>query len=572
MVRSRCFLYIIEIKSSMIIDNKIKIKINNKTLKYYKEKGYENIQNKDIIEINVTDLSRYSRELITIKCDNCDTIKTIRNCDYMVVYNKKNKYFCSKCRTESIKCGVKNKYGVDNVFQLTEVKEKMKKTNLKNLGVEYPTQNKEVFEKTKKTNKEKYGSEFIMQNKDLLNKQQNTNLEKYGTKYSFQNNEVKEKILNTNIKKYGASHPFKNKDVINKSILTKSNNLISNKYSEYNIIKVENNEYTIHCNKCDTDFTIDTQNFRNMIKYKTLLCTNCNNIGGYTKSGFEIELQYFIKDYYYNDILFGNRNIINPLELDIYLPDLRLAFEFNGVYWHNELYKSNNYHSNKTELCEKQGIQLIHIYEDDWLYKQEIVKSMILNKLSKNSNKIYARKTEIKEITDNKLIRRFLDANHIQGFVGSKVKIGLFYDNELISLMTFGNRRVAMGKKETNEDEYELLRFCNKINTNVIGGASKLFKYFVKNYNPNEITTYADRSHSQGNLYEILGFESQGKTSPNYYYVINGIKQYRFNYRKDILIKQGFDSNKTEHEIMLERKNYRIYDSGNLKFKYPKYR
>jgi len=97
-----------------------------------------------------------------------------------------------------------------------------------------------------------------------------------------------------------------------------------------------------------------------------------------------------------------------------------------------------------------------------------------------------------------------LENNHLQGFVGGKVKLGLFFENELVSLMSFGKRRVAMGKKSTN-GEYELLRFCNKLNTNVLGGASKLFKHFKENYKPKEITTYADRSHSNGGLYEKLG-------------------------------------------------------------------
>jgi len=191
---------------------------------------------------------------------------------------------------------------------------------------------------------------------------------------------------------------------------------------------------------------------------------------------------------------------------------------------------------------------------------------MILNKLSKVSIKIYARKCTIKEISDNNLIKEFLNKNHIQGFVGSRIKLGLFYNNELISLMTFGKRRVSMGKKSTKENEFELLRFCNKSNTNIIGGASKLFKYFISNYNPSEITTYADRSFSQGNLYKQLGFEFKGNTEPNYYYIIDGIRHHRFNFRKDILVKQGFDFNKTEHQIMIERSIFRIYDSGNLKF------
>jgi hypothetical protein len=102
----------------------------------------------------------------------------------------------------------------------------------------------------------------------------------------------------------------------------------------------------------------------------------------------------------------------------------------------------------------------------------------------------------------------------------------------------------------------------------VIGGASKLFKYFIKNYNPIEITTYADRSHSKGNLYEKLGFDFIHDTQPNYYYIINGIRKHRFNFRKDKLVSDGYDENMTEHEIMLSRNIYRIFDSGSKKYIY----
>jgi len=190
---------------------------------------------------------------------------------------------------------------------------------------------------------------------------------------------------------------------------------------------------------------------------------------------------------------------------------------------------------------------------------------MILNKLGKTINKIYARKTEIKEITDNKLVRGFLNENHIQGFVGSSIKLGLFYENELVSLMTFGKKRKIMNGI-SNNSELEMLRFCNKLNTNVIGGASKLFKYFIRNYNFKEITTYADRSQSNGKLYEILGFNFIHKTEPNYFYVVNRKREFRFKYRKDVLIKEGYNANKSEHEIMLERGIYRIYNSGNIKY------
>jgi hypothetical protein len=219
-------------------------------------------------------------------------------------------------------------------------------------------------------------------------------------------------------------------------------------------------------------------------------------------------------------------------------------------------------------LCIEKNIQLIHIWEDDWIFKNEIVKSMVLNKLGKTTNKIYARNCEIKEL-NNKLVKEFLDTNHIQGFSTSSIKVGLYYENELVSLMTFGKKRKFMNLK-SEEGEFELLRFCNKLNTNVIGGASRLFSYFIKNYSFTEITTYADRSHSNGNLYKQLGFDFVGKTKPNYYYIINNKRKYRFGFRKDILVKEGFDPNKTECEIMLDRGIYKIFNSGNLKYIFRK--
>ena len=133
--------------------------------------------------------------------------------------------------------------------------------------------------------------------------------------------------------------------------------------------------------------------------------------------------------------------------------------------------------------------------------------------------------------------------------------------------MTFGNLRKNLGST-SKEGCYELLRFCNKLNTTVVGGASKLFKHFLKEYKPKEVISYCDRRWSEGNLYEMLGFEFSHNSKPNYFYVINGKRENRFKYRKDILVKEGFDPNKSEHEIMLERGIYRIYDCGCKVYKY----
>ncbi len=281
----------------------------------------------------------------------------------------------------------------------------------------------------------------------------------------------------------------------------------------------------------------------------------------YNKS--ENEVKDFIKSLNVN-IIENDKNILNGKELDIYIPSHNIAIEYDGLYWHNECHIDNDYHLNKTQLCEKQGIQLIHIFEDEWLFKQDIVKSRLMNILGLTSNKIYARKCLIKEVP-SKECKEFLLNNHIQGSVNSSVRLGLYLDDELVSLMTFGKPRIALGSKST-ENTYELVRFCNKLNTSVVGGADKLLKHFIKTYNPKQIISYADRRWSQGGLYDKLGFIFIHNSKPNYYY-INGLKrQYRFGFRKSILVKQGYDLNKTAKQIMLDRGIYRIYDCGTKRY------
>ncbi len=279
----------------------------------------------------------------------------------------------------------------------------------------------------------------------------------------------------------------------------------------------------------------------------------------------EGDIKSFIKELNI-DFIENTKKIISPLELDIYIPSHNLAIEFNGLYWHNEIHKPKNYHLNKTELCENLGIKLIHIFEDEWLYNKEIVKSRIRNILGLNDIKIFARKCTIKEVLTNESVE-FLNQNHIQGNCNSKIKLGLYYNGELVSLMTFGKGRISINGKE---EVYELNRFCNKLNCNVVGAASRLLKYFKNNNIYNEIVSYADRRWSQGDLYEKLGFEFIHNTKPNYHYVIGKKRKHKFSFRKGVLVKEGYDINKSESEIMLERGIFRIYDCGVKTYKIKK--
>lgn len=431
----------------------------------------------------------------------------------------------------------------------------------------------EMIKRQKKTFNQKYNIDFYPQHKDFIIKRKKTKLRKYGDE-NYSNIEQSKK---TRLKKYGNEN-YNNWDqykvtcnrkygVDNYSNSNNYRNQIIKKYKllypNLNFANIGKMLVTIICDKCGKESELTKQLLYERNKRNYIICTHCNPIGQSNRSGNESEISEFLKSLNINHKC-SDKKILNKQELDIFIPDYNLAIEFNGVYWHNELFLSSDYHLKKTINCIEKNIELIHIFEDEWKYKKEIVKSIIKNKLKKTENSIFGRKCVIKEI-NSASCKLFLNENHIQGNVNSKIRIGLFYNDELISVMTFSKGRILMGGKNS---EWELTRFCNKIDTNVIGGANKLLNYFLKTYLPIKIISYSDIRLFSGNMYEMLGFKRISQSSPNYWYVINGLRYYRFNFRKSILVKEGFDKNKTEREIMFDRKIYRIYDCGHIRWEY----
>lgn len=253
-------------------------------------------------------------------------------------------------------------------------------------------------------------------------------------------------------------------------------------------------------------------------------------------------------------------------EADIYIPSKNIAIEFNGIYYHSELYGTpKDYHLKKTDFFKEQGIQLIHVFENEWLLKEEIVKSIILNKLGLSQNKVYARDCIIHHLSIQDT-REFLDVNHLQGYIGSCIRVGLIdkKTNEVVSVMTFNRSRF------NNKYKWELSRFCNKKNIVVVGGFSKLLKYINKHFEMNsDIISYADRRYSDGDIYKKNGFKFIGTTKPNYFYFKNNFNiESRIKYQKHKLcnILDNFDPNLTEWENMKNNGYNRIFDSGNMIF------
>ena len=426
-------------------------------------------------------------------------------------------------------------------------------------------QSEETKQKKLTSNIEKYGG-IGFASKELSDKTKETCKEKYGTEYASQSNEFKELVKIHAIEKYGVDSVNKCDWKIEKG-KEKYNFTMTERYaSEYKkiypeIISCNNDNLICYCKQCASTYTITKQIFLRRKMSNVNTCLNCNPI--YKQySNAEKEVYNYITTIYNGIIEENNRTILAGKELDIYIPEKHIAFEYDGLYWHNELNKPNNYHVSKTNECELKGVQLIHIFEDEWIYKQDIVKSRIRGLLGLN-NRIFARKCIIKEVSYTES-EKFLNENHIQGNCTSKYRYGLYYNDELISLMTFGISRF-------NKNEFELIRFCNKLNLNVIGGASKLFKHFLNTHKDvNKIISFADRRWSLGNLYVKLGFAFDTLTDPSYFYVVDNLRENRIKYQKHKLVSEGYNSSLSEHEIMLQREIYRIYDCGNLKYVYER--
>jgi hypothetical protein len=255
-----------------------------------------------------------------------------------------------------------------------------------------------------------------------------------------------------------------------------------------------------------------------------------------------------------------NKKLLGNQEIDIFVPEKKIGIEFNGLFWHNDTRVDKKYHFEKLCAAQKQGIKLIHIFEDEWEHKKEIVKQKLTYALGMSNEKIYARKCEVK-IINKEQEKGFLDLWHIQGSAKSKIKLGLYFANELVAVMTFAALNPAKGgKRKCNH--WELVRFCTR--KNVVGGASKLFTFFIKQYQPQHVISYGDLRWGSGKLYQTLGFDYQGNTSLNYWYIdLKNLKRiHRFALRKN----KKDDQQLTEYENRLKQGYLRIWDCGNSRW------
>ena len=453
-------------------------------------------------------------------------------------------------------------YGVEYSFQSENNKQKSRQTWLINYGVDHPSKSKQVVEKTEGTKHRKYGEKQPWHSAESIEKRKLTWIENYGVDHPIKSNAIQQRMRNTTKENYGVEHYSQSDDFrYSRAKLSYEKILLTNEYDEpmfslddyFNDIN-HNSYLDFKCKKCNKIFKAIHHNGSHQ------RCPYCYPVDRMW-SIEEKDIADFIKSIYAYPIVENTKAIISPRELDIYVPDKNLAFEFDGLYWHNDSNKPKEYHLEKTKQCESKNIQLIHIFENEWIFKTNIVKSRIANLLGVFDNVVFARKCVVK-LVDSCESKKFQDENHIQGSINAKVHLGLYFNDELISLMTFGKSRFS------KKYEWEPLRFCNKCGYHIPGAAGKLLKHFERNYNPKSLVSYADRRWSKGKLYEALGFTFDHASDPNYWY-FNGnahILMSRVQCQKHKLktMLPKFDEMLSEVENMKMNGYQRIFDCGNI--------
>ena len=497
---------------------------------------------------------------------------------------------CSKeCRNALRKSTNLKLYGGVAPASSKTVQDKMKSTNLSRYGVEHGAQSSQAKQKAKETNIERYGVEYYTQTKEYAQKAKETSQRIYGTDHPMQSEIVKLHSIETNMERYGVSNPMCSKYVKDRFI--KSHMSDSSKFDSFMKFKDNPKDYidSLNLDHKPTIYELTTLLGVNesTIGYY-ILQNDCKDYVAYSISVMEQQVIQFIQSLDSSiKIEYNVHNVITPYELDIYLPEYSIAIECNPTATHNSsinvfdkgpssIYPS--YHKKKTDMCEEKGIFLFHIFGPEWSHKRSIIESMIRNILCKNTSKLYARNTYVKHVNSVDTTK-FLEENHRQGGTNSPIRLGLYTKDSdtLVSIMTFGKMRNTIGTgKEDLSHCWELVRFCNKNNTSVVGGASKLFSYFIKNYDVSSIRSFSDRAHTKGNLYKKLGFQYVRSSDPGYVWVdcATDISYHRTNAQKQNMQKflhdDLIDLSKTETQIMEEHGFVKLYDSGTILWEYTK--
>lgn len=492
---------------------------------------------------------------------------------------------CGKVCQEALRSRTaQERYGVKNVSQIPEIGRKISQAvtteeslarrrahNVEKWGVDNPAKHPDVRAKMSE----------IMQTEEYLKGREATCIGRYGAPSPMMTKEVLEKRTQTNLSRYGMKGHPRSREELQKIMVDGS------KVDEYIAFKQDPQAYieshyltppTIAHLEHDLGVT-------NTPIYNILIAYGCSDMLNHSDSSMEIEVINFLEDTCPGiHIIRNDRTIIKPMEIDIYLPDYKIGIECNPAWTHNSSQsdpwgappKPYTYHQKKSIRAKEAGVFLFHMFGYDWTCKREIVQSMLKNLLYINKTSIGARTTHVEEITHQECLQ-FLDANHQKGAISARVRLGLkTAADELVAVMTFNKLRPSMGKIATSTGrEWELSRFCTRLELNISGGASKLFQHFLRTHHPETVISFSDFAHTKGDLYRTLGFQEVSLSAPSYVWSELYDRGYfsrvscQKRHLKQLLHDDSIDIvHMSERQIMEAHKYVRIFDSGVVRWEY----
>lgn len=338
------------------------------------------------------------------------------------------------------------------------------------------------------------------------------------------------------------------------------NKKFDEKFENFEIVYRNGVYFRVRHNSCGNEFELTQQSFR--FWSGDDLCPKCNN--RFKTSKFENEVKEFLLSVGM-DIVENNRSILpNNLELDILIPSKNIAIECCGLYWHSSIFKDSNYHLNKLKMCKDKNISLLTIFEDEWENNRTIVENRIKNLIGISPKIIGGRECDIIKIERGRAIE-FIKNNHLQGNDRASHYYALTHEDKIVSVMSFRRPNASTGNNDPDPNVFEISRFCSSLN--VIGGASKLLKKFIKDNSPKKIITFSDRRWSEGKVYKKIGFNFIKETVPNYWYTKGANRLHRYTFTKHKLMEHYPEyKNMSERRIMEKLGYLRIYDCGSNKY------
>lgn len=448
------------------------------------------------------------------------------------VHNYDKDVTCSKkCKYDLVKRTTMDRYGVDNAAKSEFFKRKAVQTNIKKYGVEYVTQTDQMKKKSMETSLERYGTEYPNQSPEVQRKIKSTMKSRYGVESYLQTTSCREALKTRCRKDYGTDYPTQSLEVKEKSVKT--------------------------ClDKYGVPWPCMTEQARTSSK-RVISHINVS-FSEYLKSvGVNTEFE----------------KSVDRKSYDLFIETSNTLVEINPTVSHNAVFNfysgkkiespDRNYHLDKTKLAESHGFRCVHVWDwDDW--------NKIVDLVLPITRRIYARNCQVVELYKGSTYQ-FLTDNHLQGTCRSqKVRLGLMYKGKLVEVMTFGKPRY------NRKFEWELLRLCSLPGTSVIGGSSKLFTYFIKNYDAQSILSYCDRSKFTGTVYKNIGMELTDEGAPNKHWYSSNKSEKMQHITNNFLLQRGFDQifgtsfgkGTSNEQLMLDRGYLPVYDCGQMRFEW----